>query len=82
MTKRMSELHHLDAILHSRLTLYLVAITFPIPPRVWVCLSSTAPTVSNFNSDFSSSWLLVVVLGIRLAPGFRRMHEMVGRSVR
>jgi len=42
----------LAAIVHSRLTLYLVAGIFSAPLRVWACSSTTAQRVSDLGSNF------------------------------
>jgi hypothetical protein len=39
-------------LVHSRLTLYLVAGIFPAPLRVWACSSTTARRVSDLGSNF------------------------------
>jgi hypothetical protein len=68
--KRSGEIHYLSAIVYVELTLYPVALIFAAPSRLWLCSSTTA-NGKGIRFEFGSSWLIVVVLDIRLDPECR-----------
>ena len=51
MTMRMGEFHYIAAIVYYELTLYLVALIFAAPSRLWLFSSTTASTVRDLGSN-------------------------------
>lgn len=77
--KRTGKLHVLAAIVYSGLTLSLVAVSSLSLSSMDVFAKDGA-NGEWFEFEFTSSWLIVVVLDSRLAAEFRRLRQTVRSS--